>query len=139
MEGFSPGTDGSTFERYPLAGAAACASIKYILNEGISEQAKEIGDYFVNALSIQNGINVEHRSALIRVEVEGVDTAKYACLEMLVGENRDLRVFMKAGHSGSGCAYTRISPPIGAMTYDLIDRALESTIIPVLQDARRVA
>ena len=44
---------------------------------------------------------------------------------------------MKHGHNDpeKNVAYTRISPPIGAMTEKLIDLAVKKTIIPVLTQA----
>lgn len=137
MDIFVSGSDGSTHGGYPPGCAAACASLDYIIKKNIPERAQEIGDYFVKKLEGIPGINTEHRGALIRVELEGLETAKYACLEMLVGENRNPRVFMKHGHNDpeKNVAYTRIAPPIGAMTKKLIDKAIEKTIIPVLTQA----
>lgn len=140
MSVFTPGSDGSTFGGYPLACAAACASLQYIVDNDIPAKAKEIGAHFVSKLKgVHPRIGVENRGALIRVELHGVKTAKYACLEMLVGKKRSPRVFMKAGHYDAkrDVAYTRIAPPIAAMTKDLIDLAVENTIIPVLKDALR--
>lgn len=133
MDIYSPLSDGSTFGGYPIASAAACASLKYIVEEGIPQKAKELGDYFVKQLKEIEGISVDHRGLLIRVEVEGVESTKPLCLEMLLGKNRNPRVFMKHGHNN----FTRISPPIGAITKDLIDLAVEKTIAPVLKNARR--
>jgi hypothetical protein len=44
---------------------------------------------------------------------------------------------MKHGHAdkSANIAYTRIAPPPGAMTKDLIDHAVEKTISPVLSHA----
>jgi ornithine--oxo-acid transaminase len=141
MRIFKPGIDGSTHGGYPLACAAACASLEYIKKERIPEKSRKLGDYFVDQLKGIPGINVDHRGLLIRVEIEGVKTAKYACLEMLLGEGWDPRVFMKHGHStqrgGTSFAYTRIVPPIGAITEELIDEAVEKTIRPVLELARK--
>ncbi|MFC1612298.1 aminotransferase class III-fold pyridoxal phosphate-dependent enzyme [Patescibacteria group bacterium] len=138
MRVFIPNSDGSTFGGYPIACAAACASLRYIVNNQIPEAAKRIGNYFVEKLQgLHPRIGVENKGALIRVELHGIKTAKHACLEMLVGKNRNPRVFMKQGHYNAekDIAYTRIAPPIGAMTKELIDMALEKTIIPVLLDA----
>ncbi len=139
MRVFTPGSDGSTHGGYSLACVAACASLDYIVRERIPEKAKEIGNYFVEKLKNIEGVNAENRGALIRVELEGVETAKYACLEMLVGDNRNPRVFMKHGHNDPerNVAFTRIAPPIGAMTKRLIDKAVDRTIIPVLTQAVR--
>ncbi|MFH0876420.1 MAG: aminotransferase class III-fold pyridoxal phosphate-dependent enzyme [archaeon] len=137
MKIFTPGSDGSTFGGYPIACAAAVASLNYIVSENIPKKSLELGDYFVKKLKAIPNINVENRGLLIRVEIKGIDTAKYVCLEMLVGKNRNPRVFMKAGHNDpiKKVAYTRIAPPPGAMTKELIDEAVEKTIAPILKDA----
>ena len=77
--------------------------------------------------------------AVKRVELDGKDTAKQACFEMLLGKDRDPRIFIKPGHYNpeTGKSYIRISPPIDAITKELIDLAVEKTIEPVLRDARR--
>lgn len=137
MRIYTPGCDGSTFGGYPLASAAAVASLGYIRDEGICEKARELGNYFVKALSGIDNIHVENRGLLIRVEIKNADSAKPACLEMLLGEGRNPRVFMKHGHTNeeTRTAYTRIAPPPGAMTEALIDEAVEKTIAPVLRQA----
>ena len=137
MRIYTPGCDGSTFGGYPQACAAAVASLKYIRDEGICDIAKDLGDYFVKSLSGIDNINVENRGLLIRVEIKNADSAKPACLEMLLGEGRNPRVFMKHGHTNeeTRTAYTRIAPPPGAMTKALIDEAVEKTIAPVLRQA----
>ena len=139
MKIYTAGSDGSTFGGYPLACVAATASLNYIVNEKIPQRSKELGDYFVKKLQEIPGINVENRGLLIRVEIKGVDTSKHACLEMLLGKDRDPRVFMKHGHSdpNTKVAYTRIAPPPGAMTKELIDLAIEKTIGPVLSQAAK--
>lgn len=140
MSIFKPGVDGSTHGGYSLACAAAVASLNYIEQNDICKKSKELGEHFVTSLKNVDGISVENRGALIRVEIEGTDTAKYACMEMLLGE-RNPRVFMKHGHGiekdGKKTAYTRIAPPIAAMTKELVDEAVEKTIIPVLKEASK--
>src|SRR3989339_319715 len=133
------GCDESTYGGYPLAGRVGTAVLNYIQRNDICSRATKIGDYFTQKLTGIPGIKTDHRGALIRVELEGVKTAKYACLEMLLGKNRNPRVFMKHGHYDPirDVAYTRIAPPIGAMTEELIDLAVEKTIIPVLSQASR--
>ena len=44
---FTPGAHGSTFGGNPLAAAAACATIKAILEENLLENAAEMGSYFL--------------------------------------------------------------------------------------------
>jgi ornithine--oxo-acid transaminase len=139
MKIYTPGCDGSTFGGYPLACVAACAALNYIVSEKIPEKSIELGGYFVKRLQEIPGINVENRGLLIRVEIKGAETAKHACLEMLVGKDREPRVFMKHGHANPelNVAYTRIAPPPGAMTKELIDQAVEKTISPVLSQASK--
>lgn len=139
MDIFISGSDGSTHGGYSLASVAACASLDYIVKKRISEKAKNIGDYFVQKLNQTKSICAENKGALIRVELKGIKTAKHACLEMLLGKNINPRVFMKHGHydAEKDIAYTRIAPPIAAMTKELIDKALDKTIIPVLTKATR--
>ncbi|MBD3204403.1 aminotransferase class III-fold pyridoxal phosphate-dependent enzyme, partial [Candidatus Woesearchaeota archaeon] len=139
MKVYTPGSDGSTFGGYPLACAAAVASLNVIQEENICERSKELGDYFVDKLKRIEGINVENRGLLIRVEIKGAKSAKYACYEMLAGKKRDPRVFMKAGHYDKerDVSFTRIAPPPGATTKELIDIAVEKTIGPVLRKASR--
>lgn len=137
MRVYIPGSDGSTYGGYPIACAAACASLKYIVDNDIPKKAIEIGNYFVKKLKDIPNINVENRGALIRVEIKGVDSAIPACKELLLGKDRNPRVFMKHGHANKEkkVAYTRIAPPLGAMTKELIDEAVEKTIGPVLERA----
>ena len=139
MSILKPGSDGSTYGGYPLAGRVGTAVLNYIQRNDICKRATKIGDYFTQKLAGIPGIKTDHKGALIRVELEGVKTAKYACLEMLLGKDRNPRVFMKHGHYDPirDVAYTRIAPPIGAMTEELIDLAVEKTIIPVLSQASR--
>ncbi|MEK6917247.1 MAG: aminotransferase class III-fold pyridoxal phosphate-dependent enzyme, partial [Nanoarchaeota archaeon] len=136
MKVYTPGSDGSTYGGYPIAAAAAVASLKYIEQEGILEKSRELGNYFVEKLRKELlNVVVENRGMLIRVELKGVKTAKYACQEMLLG-NKNPRVFMRHGHydEHKDVAYTRIAPPPGAMTKELIDLAVEKTIAPTLRN-----
>jgi ornithine--oxo-acid transaminase len=134
MSVYTPGTDGSTFGGFPMAAVAACSALRYIVDEDISGRSLELGDYFAAQLRQIPNVTVENRGLLIRVELHDADTAQFACKEMLLGKNRDLRVFMKHGHGDveRHVAYTRIAPPPGAMTKELIDMAVEKTIAPVL-------
>jgi len=47
---FIPGDHGSTFGGNPLACAAAYATVKYIIDNGIAEKVKQIGNYFMSRL-----------------------------------------------------------------------------------------
>lgn len=47
---FAPGEHGSTFGGNPLVCAAAYATVKYIIEHGIPEKAKQVGNYFIARL-----------------------------------------------------------------------------------------
>jgi predicted acetylornithine/succinylornithine family transaminase len=47
---FSPGEHGSTFGGNPLTCAAAYATLKYIIENGIPEKVKRVGNYFMSKL-----------------------------------------------------------------------------------------
>ena len=47
---FSPGEHGSTFGGNPLVCAAACATLKYIIDHNIPAQVKRVGNYFMTKL-----------------------------------------------------------------------------------------
>ncbi|MBI4919263.1 aminotransferase class III-fold pyridoxal phosphate-dependent enzyme [archaeon] len=132
MNIYKPGIDGSTHGGYPLACAAACASLKYIIEEDICKTSLELGEYFTKQLNDIPGIKAENRGLLIRLEIEGVETAKPACYEMLLGKHRDPRIFMKYGHKN----YARIAPPPGAINKDTIDWLMDKTLRNVLLYAR---
>ena len=138
MSAFTPGTEGSTFGGYPIACAAACASLNYIVENDIPKKALELGEYFVEKLQGIPNVNVENRGLLIRLEIKGIKSAKPVCQEMLLG-HREPRVFMKHGHydEAKDTAYARIAPPPGAMTKELIDDAVENTIKPVLLEVTK--
>ncbi|MFP4400507.1 MAG: aminotransferase class III-fold pyridoxal phosphate-dependent enzyme [Candidatus Woesearchaeota archaeon] len=134
MEIYTPGSDGSTFGGYPLACAAAIASLESIVKQKVPERSLELGDYFVDKLKDVDGVNAENKGLLIRVEINGAKSAKPACIEMLTGDYEP-RVFMKAGHYSEekDAAYARIAPPPLALDKELIDYALDNTVIPVLK------
>jgi len=140
MRVYVPGSDGSTFGGYPIACAAVCAALKYIVEENIPQKSIELGNYFAKKIKEIPGVNVEHRGSLIRIEIPKIETAKYACQEMLLGDAKDPRVFMKHGHydAEKNIAYARIAPPPGAMTQDLIYLAVENTIGPILSNIQKI-
>ncbi len=78
--GFAPGSHGSTFGGNPLCTAAALATMRVILDENLVENAKTVGDYFMEQL---NGLKTKH--ALIQ-EVRGLGLMVGVQLEGTVGD-----------------------------------------------------
>jgi acetylornithine/N-succinyldiaminopimelate aminotransferase len=77
---FVPGSHGSTFGGNPLASAAAIAALETILDEGILENCRQVGQYFLERLNeLRKGNNriqkVRGRGLIIAVEltVPGAD------------------------------------------------------------------
>jgi len=63
---FSPGTHGSTFGGNPLMTVAALAAVNALLEEGLLERARSMGDYLVDKLE---GLRAKHA---IVTEVRGI-------------------------------------------------------------------
>jgi len=142
MSIYTPGTEGSTYGGCPRSSNTALAALNLIEKEKIGQKAQELGDYIGNKLD-EHGIVSEHRGSLIRIELPGVESAKPACYEMLLGENINPRVFMKYGHTekinGIQTAFTRMAPVIIPMHKDLklVDKTIDKTIAPTLLEAMR--
>ena len=71
MSTFGAGAHGTTFGGNPVCAAAACAEIKEIINEKLPENAREMGDYFMDKLKTLPGIKeVRGMGLLVGVEFE---------------------------------------------------------------------
>jgi acetylornithine/N-succinyldiaminopimelate aminotransferase len=84
---FVPGNHGSTFGGNPLATAAAISTLETILNEGILENCRRIGAYFLNRLEEMKSkhsriVAVRGRGLILAVEltVPGADVVQ-KCME----------------------------------------------------------
>jgi predicted acetylornithine/succinylornithine family transaminase len=85
---FSPGEHGSTFGGNPVTCSAACAALKYLLENDIAGNASEVGGYLLNKLGDLKHkygfiTDIRGRGLLIAIEF-GSDIAKklqLACLE----------------------------------------------------------
>lgn len=84
---FVPGSHGSTFGGNPLASAAAIATLETILDEGILENCRQVGQYFLERLNdLRKGNNriqkVRGRGLIIAAEltVPGADYV-LACMK----------------------------------------------------------
>ena len=68
---FSAGTHGSTYGGHPIACAAALASVSEILDNHLSENAKEVGDYFVKQLAtLPHVVEARGRGLLVGCEYD---------------------------------------------------------------------
>ncbi len=85
---FSPGEHGSTFGGNPLVCAAAYATVKYIIDNGIAGKVEQVGRYCLTKLEnlkqqFDSITNVRGRGLLIAVEFsdDGAQDVVMACLE----------------------------------------------------------
>lgn len=92
---FSMGSHGTTFGGHPVSCAAALATIDYIQENKLAENAKEMGDYLAAKLeSLPNVKEVRHQGLMIGIEFENLKSidVKHACLKQkllvtALGEN----------------------------------------------------
>ena len=84
---FVPGTHGSTFGGNPLMAAAAIASVRTILEEGLLNRCEEIGEYLLGELE-----SLGRRYAFVR-EVRGIGLMIGMVLAIPAGE------IVKQGHA----------------------------------------
>lgn len=113
---YEPGSHGSTFGGNPLACAVAVKSLEILQRDDYPKQAREKGEYFMNALrKIKNDeiIDVRGRGLLVGVEFS-VCAAPY--VEKLIASG----VLAKETHERT----VRFAPPI-VITYDQLDDAID--------------
>lgn len=68
---FGAGTHGSTYGGHPIACAAALASVSEILDNNLSENAKEVGDYFIKQLAtLPHVVEARGRGLLVGCEYD---------------------------------------------------------------------
>ncbi|MFW6198260.1 MAG: ornithine--oxo-acid transaminase [Acidobacteriota bacterium] len=73
MQVFTPGDHGSTFGGNPLASAVAVAALDVLLDEGLVDNARELGDWFIERLQAVDSPHVKHvrgRGLMIGVVIE---------------------------------------------------------------------
>jgi acetylornithine/N-succinyldiaminopimelate aminotransferase len=117
---FEPGDHGSTFGGNPLACSAALAVMDVILNDGLVENSKKMGNYFMEKLALLAGkysfiIEIRGKGLMIGIQLS-IDKAaeiKNKCFDKgyLVGT--------------TGSSILRILPPLIVTTQD-IDSMIET-------------
>jgi ornithine--oxo-acid transaminase len=121
----NPGEHGSTFGGNPLACAVARAALRVLVDEGMVENAAEMGTYFQDALrSINSDVvaEVRGRGLLIAIELhDDAGNARNYCEAL-----QERGVLCKETHIKT----IRFAPPL-IITKDQIDWAMEQ-IRPVL-------
>lgn len=92
---FAVGDHGSTFGGNPVTCAAACATLKYILDNGFQSHVEDIGNYLINKLAVLKEkhscvTDVRGRGLLIAVEFDEAiaQDVLMACLEKGLLVNR---------------------------------------------------
>ncbi|MFI3115194.1 MAG: acetylornithine/succinylornithine family transaminase [Clostridia bacterium] len=113
---FSPGSHGTTYGGNPVCCAAALAQVEYIIDNNLSENAKVVGDYFMEKLKALPKVKeVRGKGLLVGVEFEediNSTDIKYLCLD------RKLLI------TAIGSNIIRMIPPIIASKEDC-DKAFE--------------
>lgn len=104
---FQPGSDGSTYGGYPLAGVAVNAAIDVIENEKLYERSAESGNILrakIEDIASRSSVvkEVRGRGLFIGIEVNDGDAMKY-CRQLL-----ELGVMANDSHGHT----IRISPPL---------------------------
>jgi ornithine--oxo-acid transaminase len=102
-----PGTHGSTFGGNPLASAIARASLRVLVEEGMIENARVQGEYFMNQLrTIKNDLirDVRGRGLMIAIELHPQAGGAYKYCERL----RDKGLLAKDTHVNT----MRLAPPL---------------------------
>lgn len=121
----NPGEHGSTFGGNPLACAVARAALKVLVDEGLTENAEKMGNYFIDALmTAENSMirEVRGRGLLMAVEFKpGAGGARQYC-EKLKAKG----ILCKETHDN----IIRFAPPL-VLTRNQADWALER-IIPII-------
>ncbi len=113
---FTPGSHGTTFGGHPVCCAAALAEINELLDRNLADNARKIGDYFMNKLkALPHVKEVRGQGLLVGVEfddsISGVDV-KHECM------HRRLLV------TAIGAHMIRMIPPL-IITEEDCDKAFE--------------
>ena len=117
VNGFAPGTHGSTFGGNPLACAACVAALKALIDERLPEQAAEKGAYLMARLK-------EIESPLVR-EVRGLGLMVGIELKHKVAPYLEALLELGVIALPAGLTVLRLLPPL-VITYPQLDRVVEA-------------
>jgi acetylornithine/N-succinyldiaminopimelate aminotransferase len=130
MSAFEPGNHASTFGGNPVTCSAAVASVEVIIEENLSEKAKEIGDYFIKGLlKLKNKYpfikDVRGKGLMIGVELDR------AC-HNLVDSARQMGLLLNCANEN----VLRFTPPliIKQATIDIVLNKLEKILQTIEHD-----
>lgn len=113
-DAFAPGDHGTTFGGNPLAMRAGCVVIDELLNNGVIENARNVGGYFIEklqALSERTDCIAEVRGQALMIGVEFKDEIA----KTVVSNMRDAGYIV----GGIGTKVLRIVPPLILTTDDV--------------------
>ncbi len=124
---FRPGDHGSTFGGNPLGSAVARAALDVLVEDGLVERSREIGNYFMGRLQrIETDNIVEVRGKGLLIGVEMAHEARPYCDAL-----RDAGILCKDTHG----TVVRFAPPL-VIGKEEIDWAMER-IEPILSNGAR--
>lgn len=125
LDVLKPGEHGSTFGGNPLACAVAREALKVLVEEGLIENAHEVGEYFMSGLNAIDNPKIKEvrgRGLLIGVEFnEDAGGARQYCEKL-----KEAGLLCKETHDN----IIRFAPPL-VITKQDVDWALER-IVPIL-------
>jgi ornithine--oxo-acid transaminase len=126
MDVFTPGDHGSTFGGNPLGAAVGSASLRVILDERLSDRARELGDWFMERLRAIDSPHVEEvrgRGLMVGVVIKETSATARPFCEALMERG----ILAKETHH----QVIRFAPPL-VVTREILEEALES-IEPVVR------
>jgi ornithine--oxo-acid transaminase len=84
MDVFDPGSHGSTFGGNPLACAVAAAALDVLVEEDLSQRARQLGEYFIDELrKLENPVIKEIRGKGLLLGLELHEKARPTCEQLL--------------------------------------------------------
>ena len=124
MDVITPGTHGSTFGGNPLASAVGIAAINVTINENLSKNSLELGEYFRN--SLQDITKNNHYVVDIRGKglMNGMELANKYITDDLIVLLRNKGILTKSTHDNT----IRLAPPL------VIDKSEINKALNIIED-----